>query len=119
MIAAGTYLRTLREEKTNYSQKDIARAIRVNPKTIERWEAGTNEPGLSDLQPYIEMVRGSLLIVVQLLTDTSATAEDGRRAARQNAPPPLKPEFEAMLRGLPDNDLDAVAAIVARLLERH
>ena len=119
MIAAGAYLRTLREEKTGYSQKDIAKAIRVSPKTIERWEAGANEPGLSDLQPYIDMVRGSLLVVVQLLTNASATADDGRRAARQIAPPPLKPEFEAMLRGLPDGDLDAVAAIVARLLERH
>lgn len=119
MIAAGAYLRTLREEKTGYSQKDIAQAIRVSPKTIERWEAGANEPGLSDLHPYIDMVRGSLLIVVRLLTEKGATADDGRRAARQKAPPPLKPEFEAKLRNLPDDDLDAVAAIVAHLLERH
>ena len=68
MKAVGLYLRGLREER-GITQAGAARQIGLAPKTIERWEAGTHEPTLTNLRPYIDLVGGSPERVVQLLFD--------------------------------------------------
>lgn len=80
MVAVGTYLRTLRD-KQGWSQDYVAKKIGVSQKTIERWEAGSHEPGITTLQPYVELVQGSLLRVMNFLLDPEAKPEAGRDAA--------------------------------------
>lgn len=79
MEAAGAYLRTLRERQ-GISQQFIAQRINKSQKTVERWERGENEPGLSDLQSYLDEVGGSVVMLVWLLLNENAKAADGIRA---------------------------------------
>lgn len=116
--AAGAYLQTLREFH-GLSRADIASAAGTNEAQVIRIEKGEIDTRGSLLLRFLQSVQGSAEELLRLITSANATAEEGRRAARQAEPLPLKPKLEAMLRGLPDDDLDAVAAIVARLLERH
>lgn len=118
MEAAAAYFRALREQH-NLSRERLASDLGTTTVSIWRIEEKDQEPGPALLAGLVHRLQGNWEKVQALLLDSAATADDGRRAARQTEPPPLKPELEAMLRGLPDDDLDAVAAIVARLLERR
>jgi transcriptional regulator with XRE-family HTH domain len=120
MIAVGAYLRVLRkaEKKT---QKQVADAIRVNSKTIERWEAGENEPAFTDLRPYVRYVRGSLVRVLSLLLDPTASAAAAQEAARQDRARKIDPatdEAELMraIASLPAEQQRLILGLIRQLL---
>lgn len=86
MVAVGVYLRSLRNA-AGPSQEQAAKQIGIAAKTIERWEAGSHEPALTTLRPYLAALHGSVLRVIALLFST-APEDEVRRLAdldRRNA----------------------------------
>lgn len=81
MIAVGIYLQTLRDE-AGLNQTKAASAVGMSQKTVERWEAGENEPALTTLVPYLESLRGSLLRTMSLLFDPTVDEHVIRAYAR-------------------------------------
>jgi transcriptional regulator with XRE-family HTH domain len=74
MHAVGRYLRGLRDAK-HLTQTEAAALIGANSKTIERWEAGSHEPKLSQLAAYVLALDGSLDEVITRLVGTSIDEE--------------------------------------------
>lgn len=101
MDTVGVYLRILRDAQ-GLTQKQAAKKIGVHPKTVERWEAGKHEPALTDLQPYVKLVRGSIARVIQFLLDAGTTVSDAQEAARIDRGRTIDPaaEEEELLRVL-------------------
>lgn len=81
MIAVGIYLQTLRDE-AGLNQTKAASAVGMSQKTVERWEAGENEPSLTTLVPYLESLRGSLLRTLSLLFEPNVAEHVIREYAR-------------------------------------
>ena len=63
----GARIKKIREEKTNFSQSDLARVLGVTPQAVQKWEAELTEPRLPKLKPIadalgvevIELLRGT------------------------------------------------------------
>jgi transcriptional regulator with XRE-family HTH domain len=73
MKALGDYLAQLRED-AKLTQKQAAALVpstrtsgSMSSKTIERWEAGANEPTLTILRRYVKALNGSVDKAVALL----------------------------------------------------
>jgi transcriptional regulator with XRE-family HTH domain len=101
MEAVGAYLRILRDAE-GLTQKQVASKIRVASKTIERWEAGEHEPTLTNLRPYVRLVRGSLARVLQMLLDKNFSVVAARDAAREDRARPIDvaADEDALLRAV-------------------
>lgn len=82
MQAVGAYLRTLREW-LNLTQRDIAFAVDVSTKQIERWERGDSDPAFSSLVKYANEVNGDLNQMKDLLLNVVATSKDGEDKAKE------------------------------------
>ena len=67
MEQVGRYIKQLREAQ-GLTQREAAARVGLHSKTIERWEAGSHEPRLTELAPYVKMLNGSLADVIELLT---------------------------------------------------
>jgi transcriptional regulator with XRE-family HTH domain len=63
----GIYLRSLREGHPGLTQGRAAAMVNVDRRTVERWEAGKNEPPLTRLQSYVEALGGSVDYAIELL----------------------------------------------------
>ena len=63
MQAIGLYLRELRYT-AKLTQAEAGALVGVEGKTVERWEAGRNEPPASRLASYVESLGGSLARLV-------------------------------------------------------
>ena len=74
MHAVGLYLRSLRDQR-GYTQSEAAALIGVNAKTVERWEAGSHEPKLSQLEIYVKALDGSLPTVIERLVGVAVDEE--------------------------------------------
>jgi len=48
--------RRLIRERAGISQVAIARALNTTPASVCRWEAGTRNPGVTLLEPYLELL---------------------------------------------------------------
>ena len=103
MQAVGLYLRELRDT-SKLTQAEAGARIGVESKTVERWEAGKNEPPASRLTAYVESLGGSLARLVELLSD--------KPVAEQFT---LSERHRVVLDGLPMEDLDLVIALAERL----
>ena len=68
MQTVGMYLRGLRDI-AGLTQSEAADLVGMSPKTIERWEAGRHEPKLTELQPYVRAINGSIQRVIDLLLE--------------------------------------------------
>jgi transcriptional regulator with XRE-family HTH domain len=80
MVAAGAYIRRLRN-KLGMSQEDIARALETSQKQVSRWENGEHQPLGAKLNALVALVQGNMSDIMALLSNPSATAEDGERLA--------------------------------------
>lgn len=79
-IAAGAFLRGLRE-RAHLSLRAAARLVDADDKTIQAWEVGSKEPSAERLACYIQALGGPGGLVMDLLADRAATAEDGHQLA--------------------------------------
>lgn len=80
MVSVGVYLRTLRDA-AELSQAQAAKQAGVATKTVERWEAGSHEPALTTLRPYLAAIKGSMLRVLALLVAPDISADEARKYA--------------------------------------
>ena len=110
MIAAGMYLRTLREGR-GMSRKEIAAALKTSPSQIERIENGEQETRGSLLFGFVDAVRGSAEHVQRLLLSAEASENEGERLARS-----WLGEIVDALKPLPEEGLTPdEQAIISRL----
>lgn len=85
METVAAYLKHLRKH-LGLTQGEAADRAGMAAKTVERWEAAKNEPRISDIMPYLEVVGGHIDDVVDLLT---GDATDGEALARRRIQHPL------------------------------
>lgn len=82
MVAAGAYLRVLREE--HYSGRaELAAKLRVDHTQIERLEAGKHAQRGPFLFAVINAVHGNPAHVMELILDGAASEEAGQQKARE------------------------------------
>lgn len=74
--AAMGYLRTLRDSR-KISLVDIAHAANVQVGLVEQWERGEVEPSLSEVATFVQVVKGSISTVIQLLSENPDSDFDG------------------------------------------
>lgn len=108
MHDVGVYIASLRTQQ-KLSQEEAAQLIKVNRRTVERWEAGKNEPALTTLRDYVERLGGSIDYAIDLLLGRKQqppSESPGVVVARQrmaSLPPDvieaLAPAAEALMRG--------------------
>ena len=63
----GARIRKIREETTNLSQSDLARALEITPQAVQKWEAEITEPRLSKWKAIADVLR---VEVAELLRGT-------------------------------------------------
>lgn len=98
-VAAGAYLQTLRTS-AGLSQKDVAKLLKTSDSQIDRIERGqTNTRGTVWFQ-VAEILAANLYELSQLLTDTSASKEDGIALANQwlELTPVARQEYQRLLK---------------------
>lgn len=122
MIAAGAYIRTLREEQQLSRPqvvKRMAKQLRytVDPTTIWRIEAGiTRDPHASLLTALVEAVGGDQQEVTRLRQNEHATEEDGAAAAMTWLRRDQIDRVDRIVNGTPVDDL---AAVIEELRAEH
>lgn len=84
MLAAGIYLRTLRDTR-NLTREVVARELGVSVQQIKRWEGGGNDPAASAFVRFVEFVGGDIEEASQLLSDPDVSAEYARQLAEARA----------------------------------
>lgn len=52
----GEHLRTLRKERTQYSQDEMAKLIEISRSTYTYYETGKSEPGFANLRKIAEIL---------------------------------------------------------------
>lgn len=52
----GEHLRTLRKDRTKYSQDDMAKIINISRSTYTYYETGKSEPGFANLRKIAEIL---------------------------------------------------------------
>lgn len=80
MVAAGSYLKALRESQ-KLTQLDIATAIGSTVNTVWRVEDGRQEPKAANLVNWLAFLHGRAEDLAALINDASATVEDGQKKA--------------------------------------
>lgn len=121
MQAVGVYLRTLRDLE-GLSQKRAGERIGVASKTIERWEAGENEPPMTTLHRYAAALRGSTMRVTALLLAPNTDGEAGIKIAAERdwKGEPILPDEEreimARFASLTGSRRQTAIAVLSQLL---
>lgn len=112
MIAAGAYLKTLREAQ-GFTQEGLGEAVGVTGNTIYRIEAGKQEPLTAQIVNLLATLKGHAEDMAKLINDSNATRDDGQqkaverlRAYAETAPPAERKAIAARLRRMAD-DLEA------------
>jgi transcriptional regulator with XRE-family HTH domain len=80
MLAAGTYIKTLREAK-QLSRADLAKQSETNEMQILRVEKGEIDTRGSLLMKIVRVVEGSAEHIADLMLNDNATAEDAKKLA--------------------------------------
>lgn len=103
LIAAGAYLRALRERQGT-SRAKVAALTGTHESQIERIERGDQDSRASLLFAIVDAVGGKYEDIAQLFRDQSLSVEDGRQLAerrmglREDSPPvEVQPIIEALL----------------------
>ena len=103
LIAAGAYLRTLREAH-ELSRAKVATLASTHESQIERIERGGGETRASLLLSFAQVVQADLNDLALLILDTNATAEDGLQAAEQHFKAQEQDEtFALAVQGIEDS----------------
>ena len=113
MVAAGAYLRTLREMH-GMTREDVAGEARTSISQLVRIEAGEQETRGSLLLRLVAAVRGDAQHLADLLLCPNATAVEGEHKARTGLFR-MSERHRAAFQGLSDADLDFVADLAERL----
>jgi transcriptional regulator with XRE-family HTH domain len=93
MQAVGLYLRDLRVAE-GLTQAEAGVRGGISTKTVERWEAGSVEPTLTDLAAYVRTLRGSVDEIVRRLVGEDATRD---AVVAEFAPQPDETPEEAVI----------------------
>lgn len=112
MIAAGAYLRVLREAK-GLSRAEMADRLGATETNLWRIEEDGQEPKAGLLLGFINEVRGSAIDFYRLLADTNAGDEVGRELAHMRLSRPETEKIEQLREALGDDALAEAAAILA------
>jgi transcriptional regulator with XRE-family HTH domain len=113
-VAAGAYIRTLREAR-HLSRAKLAALAHTHESQIERIERGEQDTRGSLLIAIVQAVRGNLDQIGRLLLDEAATADDGRRLAQEWLMPKERQVLERFATGIPDEHVAAVITHIGRL----
>lgn len=81
MLAAGIYLRAMREQYYS-GRSELAAKLGVDHTKIERLEKGQHDSGWSFVFALIDAVRGNPIDVMRLLLDDTADEKKAREMAR-------------------------------------
>ena len=110
MQAVGLYLRSLRDA-ADLTQEEAANRVGLAAKTVERWEAGKNEPKVTELSAYVKAIGGSVQKMVSLLLDLAP--EEGKPSFQ------LSDRHQAILSQMSPQELDALIAFVEQTRQRR
>ena len=111
MIAAGAYIRTLREAR-QISRAQLATAAGTHASQIERIEKGEQDTRGSLLVAIVRAVQGSLDQIARLLLDETATAEDGKLLAHEWLSQEVQHEIDRFATSIPN---DQIADVIAKI----
>lgn len=114
LIAAGAYIRTLREAR-HLSRAKLAALAGTHESQIERIEKGDQDTRASLLVAMVQAVRGNLTQIGRLLLTEAATADDGRQSAQAWLSHEEQRKSARFIRGMPDSQAAAMLALVERL----
>lgn len=118
MIAAGAYLRTLREQ-LGLPREKVAALAGTNGSQLVRIESGEQETRGSLLAALIRAVKGNADQVMDLILDESATAEDGQRLALSWFTGEELAEIHAVADAIPDHKRQEALAILQELIDEQ
>lgn len=82
VTAVTAFLREYRLLK-KISQKALAEAIGLSPRQTNRWERGRSQLKEEQLLRAMHYLKIPMAAITELITKEEATAEDGRKAARE------------------------------------
>jgi transcriptional regulator with XRE-family HTH domain len=82
MVAAGAYIRTLRE-KRKFTREAVAKLADTSVSQLVRIEAGEQDTRSSLLIRIVTVLQGKVEHIAELLAADSATADDGRALAER------------------------------------
>lgn len=109
MPAVSVYLRVLRDGR-GLTQEQAAVKAGVSTKTVERWEAGKNEPTVSNLKQLVRVLQGSVEDAIFLLLSDDKEAADGRRAAEAwlRLSDEERAQIDSILANAPADEIDVL-----------
>ena len=114
LIAAGAYIRTLREAR-HLSRAKLAALAGTHESQIERIEKGDQDTRGSLLVAMVQAVGGNLSQIGRLLLNEAATADNGRQIAQAWLVHEEQREQLGVTVRLPDTQVAAMLAQVERL----
>lgn len=113
-IAAGIYIRTLREAR-HLSRAKLAAIAGTHESQIERIEKGEQDTRGSLLVALVQAVRGNLDQIGQLLLSEIATVDDGRELAQAWLTQQEQQALDRFATHVPDAQVAAVLAQIEQL----
>jgi transcriptional regulator with XRE-family HTH domain len=122
MVAAGSYIRTLREQRRLTQDAVIARAAeqlngrKIDPTTLWRIESGLRKTRSDILSAVVEAVEGNGDDVSRLMRDPNATADDGKSTALALLTAEQRQRIDRIVEGTDPADL---AAIIEELRDEY
>lgn len=113
MIAAGAYIRSVREGR-GMTRAELASLLETTETQLFRVESGQQDTRGSSLMRIVSAIGANIKHVYDLLMDESSTAEDGQRLAMQW----LSRDDRAMLDSIPDEQIQEVVRILDEMKQR-
>lgn len=113
-VAAGAYIRTLREAR-HLSRAKLAAIAGTHESQIERIEKGEQDTRGSLLVAIVQAVRGNLDQIGELLLSEAATLDDGRQLAQAWLTQGEQQALDRFAAQIPDAQVAAVIAYIEQL----
>jgi transcriptional regulator with XRE-family HTH domain len=113
-VAAGAYIRTLRETR-QLTRAKLAALTGTNIAQIERIERGEQETRGSLLIAIVQAIQGNLEQIGQLLLSDTATADDGQQLARAWLTQEEQRQIDQFAAQIPNSQIAAVNAYIEQL----
>lgn len=101
MQAVALYLREVRNA-AGLTQPQAAERVGINPKTVERWEAGKHEPPASELAVYVHKIGGDVAELLRRLVGDDQIFSDEDAAWFASLSPAQKRKVRALLDAAED-----------------
>ena len=118
-VAAGLYIRRLREHN-KLEQIRLAQELKIDVRTLGRWERGENRPGIDTLQILLDKVGGSIEEFSRLWDIKPGTPEDTDKAIERtlgSSAAAIDRVADEYARALSPDELAQVIDLAQRLSE--